>query len=120
MSKHKFYCWLRVLPASSKAERYVVDDRGRDDQDPPQPLLITSGGRPPKRSSVESKPGADSDAWIVDELADGDAASPWVIDYGPVYRHRQMALSWLLTGKGRQWASAASNYVLMCFERETP
>lgn len=119
MSKDTFYCWMRVLAPTSKVPKYVVDERGKEDVDfEPPSYDMSHSGRPPKRRSVESRSGKDTDAWFADELATG-VTSDLVFDYGPVYRHRQMALSWLLTRQGKQWAAEADyRYVLMSFERE--
>lgn len=117
MGKTTFYCWVRVLPAGSEAPPYVDDERGREDAPLPDTVTIRWPHRPPKRSA-ESKPGTDSDTWFADIQPNGKPTSKLLIDYGPAYRHRHMALSWLLTPAGKDWANAATQYVLMGFERE--
>lgn len=117
MSKNTFYCWVRVLPAGSEAPRYVDDERGRDDMPADTAMRVMWPSRPPKRS-VESQAGKDSDTWVADAQPSGKPKSDLAFDYGPAYRHRQVALSWLLTSAGKDWADAATQYMLMSFERE--
>lgn len=118
MSKQTYYCWMRVLPADASSSAYETQGASNDETPSDEVYRVLYGGRPPTVRSVDRTSEPDADSWFADEENCGNPKSDLVFDYGPAYRNRKVALTWLLTRQGKKWAAEAANFLLLTFERE--